>query len=199
MEETKGSADSQAPISDLTEKQDDMVKYDTYRRVLGEKKKADGLLKEKDEIINQYKQKELEATGQQEKLIASLREEIAKRDQLLKKKDADYAWKTVSSEIREAAAKEQCTNVDVLLTQLSNDGSLEALQVNEDFSVNQDDLKRVIEGAKNKYAGINLFKSGSVNVNNVPLEAKKPVAKQKPISEMTAAEMKAAYAKLNGL
>ena len=132
----------------------DTVAYDTYRRVLGEKKKRDSeLLELKDKLanlsesLNGYKQKELEQDGKQSELIQSLREQLAKRETELKETSKKYAWNTISSQIKSAATKEGCINADKLIN-LIDPSDLRAIEVDEHFNVNSDDLKTVLERAR---------------------------------------------------
>ena len=56
-----------------------------------------------------------EAEGKKDEVIAALREENNKLKDSNSKKDAAYNWKTVSSQIKDAARDKGCTSPDKLL------------------------------------------------------------------------------------
>lgn len=187
-------------VSDTTQEkpvvgtESDKVAYTTYKKVLGEKKAVAEKVNNLEAELNKYKQAEMESTGKQSELIESLREQLNEKESALKKTNASFAWKAVSSNIKEAAVREGCVNPEKLI-KLLDESDLKALEVGEDYKVNPDDLKRLIENAKKEHADIGLFKGSNFKVNDVT--PKIVTAKKKNINEMSVAELKAQYMALN--
>ena len=165
------------------DEQKDKVSYDTYKKLLGEKKKRDAELSELSKKLKSFEEKELEQTGKHSELIDSLRSQLKEKEETLSKLQGDLearekreAWNTVSSQIKEAALKEGCINPDKLL-KLFDKNDLKALEVVEEsgsVKVHSDDLKRLMEKARKENDF--LFKKSVTNIADVTPK----VTKEKP-------------------
>ena len=68
---------------------------------------------------------------------------------------------------------------------------LKGIELGEDYTVNADDLQRIISKAKDEHSDIGLFKKSSINVNDVT-----PNMSNKSLNEMSSDELKE-YARNN--
>lgn len=136
-----GSAD-QAP-----DQNKDKVAYDTYSKVLGEKKRvAEENLRLKTDL-EKLKQKELELTGKDRELVESLRKQLTDAEEVRKKERSAFAYTTLAAQLESAARGMGCVHPDLVM----KTADLSAIQVNDDFTVNHEDLKRVLETTQAKY------------------------------------------------
>jgi hypothetical protein len=156
------------------DKTEDKVAYDTYKKLLGEKKKRDEEVSALAQRLKSYEEKELEASGKHSELIESLRSQLKEKDESLSglKKEIETrekkeAWNTVTSQIKDAAMSEGCMSPDKLL-KLLDKSDLKALEVMEEsgkIKVNTDDLKRLMEKARKENEF--LFKKPDPKINDL--------------------------------
>lgn len=122
----------------------DVVAYDTYRKVLSEAKRA----KEAIEALSAEKQKLLEekmaAEGKKDELIGSLNKRLADEQAKVKKVVGAFGHKTLSAVVAQEAAKEGCVNVGDLIA-LSD---LSTVEIDDEFNVNVDQVKEIVQRAK---------------------------------------------------
>lgn len=125
-------------------KDKDVVAYDTYRKVLSEAKKA----KEALEVMNSERQKlldeKLTSEGKKDELLGSREKKIQELEGKLKKVVGAFGHKSLATVFSQEATKEGCVNVSDLLS-LSD---LSGVEVDEDFNVNADQVKELIQRAK---------------------------------------------------
>ena len=94
-----------------------------------------------------------------------------------------YGWNTVKEKISLEAVKHGCTNPEKLI-RLMDDSDLEAIQIGENFSVDMESVRKVVE--KNKEENSFLFKSATpMPANGTP--SNKVVQKDKTEEEIYAA------------
>lgn len=157
----------------------DKVAYETYKKLLGEKKKRDEEVSSLAQKLKHFEEKELEQTGKHSELIDSLRNQLKEKDENLSQLQADIqsrekkeAWNTVTSQIKEAATVEGCMSPDKLL-KLLDKSDLKALEVKEEsgqIKVNADDLKRLMEKARKENEF--LFKRPDPKINDLTPKVK---------------------------
>jgi hypothetical protein len=151
------------------EPQKDMVAYDTYRKVLGEKKKRDEQLNEMADRLKSLEQKELEAKGEQQKLIEALRKDLSEKDQKLKQVHQNFAWNNLESQLKTFAASNGCKKPDALV-RLMDAQDFEGIEVNDQYQVNSDDLARVVNKYKADYP--EFFGRSTPKIDDLSPEAK---------------------------
>lgn len=192
-EESVGSALPENQASGQTPSiEKDSVAYETYRRVVGNEKKLKSELSVLREEVERFRQEKLQAEGNNTEVIESLRKQNKELDEKLKKTTNNFGWKIVSSEIKSVAAKEGCTNPDKLL-KLIDDEDYKTLPVGDDFSVDTDAIKALIEKAKVQNADIGLFKTTkAAPVDGVPNSRPQKIDKV-DLNKLSAADLKALY------
>lgn len=126
---------------------EDAVSYKSYRKLLTEKKNQQNKLGEVQEKLAALEAKDMESKGQQSELISTLRGQVGDLKDKLKETNYNFAWKSITGEIKAAAIKEGCDRPDALIKLLDKE-DMDSLEIGDDFSVNGDDLKRVLEKAK---------------------------------------------------
>ena len=196
MEETTQVSDQTTNDSvDQVEekKQKDLVAYDTYRKVLGEKKKRDEQLMSMAEKLKALEQKEMEAKGEQQKLIEALRKDLAEKDTKLKQVHQNFAWNNLESQLKTFAAKEGCRKPEALV-KLMDAVDFEGIEVDDGYQVNGEDLTRVVGKYKGEYP--ELFAKATPSVDDA-VPSKSSYKKEKPDwKKLPLAEKKKMLAKM---
>lgn len=185
--QNRSAADNDNASSESNQK--DQVAYDTYSRVLGEKKRTASENAELKAQLDAYKQAEMESKGQQAEVIASLRTQLEKERATKEKLEKTYAWNSVVGQIKSEAVKHGCVDSDKFVKLLGQD-QLSGIEVGEDFTVNNEDLSRIIEQGIKDNSNIGLFQTKTVNINNVNASGVKKAA-PKSIDEMSKEELEA--------
>lgn len=158
---TDNQKNDQAGGDDQKNQQKNVVAYESYQKALDEKKRIQKDLEAKAAKLKEYEQKELETTGKSQELLASLREELKKKEETLEKVVGNFAKKSVESVLMAEAAKLGCVDNELFKKAVD----LSKLEVSsEDFSVNADDMKRVMDETVNKHPW--LFKKGAQKFND---------------------------------
>lgn len=173
---------------------DDKVAYETYKKAMETVAKRSEKLSELEKELENYRQKELEQQGKSQELIESLRKQKEERENELKKVQSNFALKTLKSSFSEVAREQGCVMPDKLLKLLDRD-ALNAVEIDDEFNINRNQLKEIVEKAKeeNPFA----FVKKEVNiVDGVPKahEVRKP--KTKSPKEMSREELEAELLKL---
>jgi len=169
----------------------DSVAYDTYRKVLSEKKKVQEQLAELAKERDAANQNKLQAEGKKDEVIEALRKQMAEKDKTLETKTNAYAWNVVSAQIKSELAREGCVNPDKALRLIDKE-ELAGIEVSDDYLVNIEDLKRVVDKVRTENADIRLFnKSASVKDLN-PKAGVNPVGNEpaNKTEKMSAAELR---------
>lgn len=169
--------------------QQDQVAYETYSRVLGEKKRAASENATLKTQLDAYKQAEMESNGQQSEVITSLRTQLEEEKAKRTKSEKQFAWNSVVGQIKSEAIKQGCINGDKFVRLLGED-QLTGIEVGEDFSVNTDDLARIVQQGIKDNSDIGLFKTKQVNINNVNATGVTKTGPKK-VEEMSADELEA--------
>jgi hypothetical protein len=132
-------------VESLSESKD-KVAYETYRRTLTEAKKAKARLQELEDENLKMRQSQLEAEGKKDELIEALRKQNAEIQGKLKNAVGSFAYKSVSSEIMDEANKMGCSSLNLLMKAVESD--LKTLEYDDDFKVNRDQVKELLERVK---------------------------------------------------
>lgn len=169
---------------------DDTVAYDTYKRVLSEKKNRDAKLKAIEAELSEYKQRDLEAKGKYEELLTTLRDENRNLKTTIAERDKAYIMSKVEGAIVSAAQKANCLNTDSLL-KLLDDDKVKSLEIDDKYNLNKQDVNHLIaEAAKEHHYLFDKPKASVVDAT--PVNA--PYAKKgKALSEMTDAQLEEQY------
>lgn len=125
-------------------KKADEVSYETHRKLLSEKKKLSQQFSQTQEELNKLREERMMAEGKKDELIATLKKDLNETKDRFKKQSANYAFKTVSSQVAAEAATMGCRDVEALI-QLSD---LTSLEIGDDFSIDKEQVKNMLESVK---------------------------------------------------
>jgi len=171
----------------------DFVKFDSYKKALDEKKRAqDDAMQMRDEL-EKFREQDMKRKGKTDELLNAKDKRIAELESLIKTKDQTYTWSSLTKEIKTEAIKSGCKNPEKLIKLMSDDDLKELSQnINDDFTINGEALKNVIE--KNKQENYFLFESSNKKVvNGNPTTKIEDDAKD--LSKLSLDELKALHKK----
>jgi hypothetical protein len=137
QETTETSAASGSEIKDS-------VAYDTYRKVLGEKKKASEKLAAMEADLQKMKEEKLQLEGKKDEYIDTLKKKLTDLEMNHKKMVGTYAYNSVTNSLKTEALKHGCIDTEALVKLID----VSALEVSEDFNVDQENLKTAVEDLK---------------------------------------------------
>ena len=189
---------NQAPVEQTDQasgenSQQDQVKYETFQKLLNEKKNVQGKLSEYEAELQSLREEKLQREGNHEKLIEDLRKKNTELSTNLSKKDQSYAWNTLTSEIKREAMRAGCENPDKLI-RLLDDEDLRSIEVGENFSIDKQSLSAVLEKAKRENSF--LFKSSNkITANGNPSTKIEENNKLNDLSKLSMEELKELHLK----
>lgn len=148
------------------EKEKDIPSYDWHRRVLSESKKAKSQLAEAQEELNVYRTKELEAKGQYQEIIESLRKQNNDLRSQVDERDQVYSWSKKTEAIKHAASQAGCVKSDHLL-KLMDEDLFNSIQVDDNYNVVKEDVDRVVDSFKTSNEYDYLFRRNTASADSV--------------------------------
>ena len=142
----------------VEQKAEDVVKYDSYKKVLSEAKNAKERARQLEAELEAKRNAELEATGNFQEIIDNLKGKLKDTESKLYTTQKNALWKDVTGAIKAEAAKAGCINPDKLIRLFDKD-DFSTLQA-EDGQIHMDSVKALIE--KSKKEDYYLFSKGNV-------------------------------------
>lgn len=137
------SSNQQTTVEPKTE---DKVSYESYKKVLGEKKNASEKLAQMQAELEKLREEKLVAEGNKDQLLEDYKKKFEDTKALLEEKDKKFAWQKISSTIKTEALKHGCLNPDKLI-RLMSDEQLNKIEMSENFEINNDSVNQVLEEA----------------------------------------------------
>jgi hypothetical protein len=189
----KMSNENQAPVeqsdatSGVSDKVNDAVSYESYKKALNEKKNYQAKLSEYEQEVQRLREEKMSAEGKKDELLSTYQKKVQDLSEKLDKTTKHYAWNTVKKEIEKVAIDYGCINTDDFIN-LINDDDLRSIEVGENFSVDKRSIIELVENNKSKRHY--LFKSGSKSIaNGIPNT--KPIDESKEdLSKLSLEELK---------
>jgi predicted nuclease with TOPRIM domain len=168
------------------------VKYETYSRVLGKLKKTESEFQSLNDRLKQLEQEKLEAEGNKDKLIESLRGEVNEHRSKYQKTIGAFAVSQAKNALIDEAVKMGCNSVEVLTKFLEDD--IMNLDFAEDgFTPDKEQVKMLIESAR-KRAPV-LFSKDAPRIADHKLGGDQPKLEKKSILKMSDKELDEMWAK----
>src|SRR6056297_807890 len=163
---------------------EDVVKYESYKKVLSEAKNAKERARELEAQLEAKKNAELEAKGNYQEIIENLKHRLSETEEKYITTKKQALWKDVTGAIKQEASKAGCINPDKLI-RLLDKNDLSQLQA-EDGTLMDESVKALVEKAKKE--DYYLFSKGQVPVMDATPNNNDFKPKKKDVKDMTAAE-----------
>lgn len=160
------------------------------RELLAKQAELKSQLAELENFKNQAEQARLEKEGNLGELVSSLREQLKKAQEDKTNIKKNYAYTSVKEQIQSLAKEAGCVRPDLLIGLAKEDrykDYFNQIQVDDDFKVNIDDTKRVIDLMKDEFKDIGLFKPK--DINHTPATLEKIKTTKKTLGDLTKEEI----------
>jgi hypothetical protein len=144
----EGSAQTQV-TQEPTSGGKDTVKYDTYNRVLGEKKKLQSEYESLKEKVTTLEQGQLQSEGKKDELIESLRKQNAEVSGKLSAAVSNFAIGNAKQALAEQANKLGCNDLGLLSKAVED--KLTTIDYDDGFNPNSDQVRMLLDEAKNSH------------------------------------------------
>lgn len=156
MAETQvGSADTQnasgSPELELKTQYEqdkhDGVAYESYKKAVNQYKKSNEEVATLKAQLQSLQQDKMQAEGNKDELIASLRKQVSDLDEKSRKSQASYTWNVVGAQIKGELAARGVRNPDKALeyAKAVHREDLSTVEVDEEYRVNKDDMRRFVD------------------------------------------------------
>lgn len=165
----------------------DTVKYETYRKTVGEVKSVKTKLAERDAEIERLNREKMDAEKDQTAKAEYYKSKFDEATNKLNDLNETLEFSSVSKQVEQEALNQGCVDTNALMTFFSEQDWKELRLAGDDLDT--DDVNGVIERVKKRHPKINLFEKPRANVNTVT-PANKVVKKQKPFTEMSVQELR---------
>jgi len=186
--------DQQTPVApienpvDIQEQEEKKVSYDSYRKILAEKKNTQAKMKEMADKLEKIELERLEQESDYKKQAETWKSKFEESHSNYSSLKKDVAFNTIKSQVTSKAASEGCINTEKLFKLLDSE-DLKGLEMGDDFSISQDSLSGLIDKAKKEHSDIGLFKKADVQIHDIQ---KQHTPQGKSVSEMSIEELKQA-------
>lgn len=176
-EQTNASGESMVDSvePEVETKQQDTVAYDSYKKVLGDVKKWKSRFQETEDTqkklqqqLQSYEEEKMQQSGKMDELVVSLREQKLQLERKLQEKDSLYGLVQTQYAIKEEAAKQGCTDTDVLM-RLVDKGTLSGIELEEGYRPRTEQVRELVEEIKKKTDHLSLFKKEPIRVHDAPV------------------------------
>lgn len=164
----------------------DVVKYESYRKVVGQNKKFKSELEKLQEQLSQIQNEKLTAEGKKDELIQSLQEQANEYKSKYAKAIGSFAKTKAYDVITDEAVKMGCQSVSLLKRAVED--RLDSLDYDDSFTPDRDQVKAIILEIKEQEPV--LFSKAGANIanHNINPSPTKQI-KAKKLSEMTEEEL----------
>ncbi len=167
---------------------DNKVAYDTHKKLLAEKKNLQARFEEMEKKFNNMNESQMAAEGKKDELLEAYKQKLGTYEE----KFNNFAYSAVSNNVALEAKTMGCVDHDALVKLVD----LTSLNVGDNFSVDKDEVKTMLESVKKDRPY--LFKPVNPNVNTgTPKDFNSSTGKI-DFSKMSQAEM-VAYANKHGI
>jgi len=171
----------------------DVVAYETHKKLLGEKKRMQAELEEAKKTNQSYQLAKDTADGKKDEVIKHWQERANKAEADLKETRENEYWTSLNVSVERVASKHGCIIPSDFIKLIGDD--IDAISVNGS-AVDDSSIEYIVE--KHKKANPRLFHSKEVRFSDGTPQ-QQFVQTNKPVTEMTGAELETHYKKLSGV
>ncbi|MFO0447765.1 MAG: hypothetical protein ACK52I_03585 [Pseudomonadota bacterium] len=162
---------------------EDKVSYDTYKKTISQVKKLQAELKAREDLLEQEKQKTLEAEGNKDELISQLKSKVSELEKKTKETINSFAYVSLEAQVKAEAVKAGCIDPEAVMKL----ADLSEVEVDpKTFRADGDAVTSVLEALKKDRPY--LFSKGGPKINSqVPIN--KGGGEQKSYKDMSTDEL----------
>lgn len=171
----------------------DTVKYETYKKTLGEAKKYKSQLEELQDRLSSLEQEKLQAEGNKEELIESLKKEVNQWKGKATKAVSSFAKSKVHEAMMREASKAGCQDPELVLRAYAQD--LDEIDFDDQFNPDLDQLKTTLERVRQERPYLFGKEAPKIGSHQVKTSTVSSDGTRKPVSKMTEEELMEAFGK----
>lgn len=152
MEERENAPVEQTNEASGDNGKQDSVSYDSYHKVLKEKKSFQERLSKQEEALKELqmlKEEKMKQEGKIQELLESKSKEANEWKSKFEETKQQYAWNALTSGIKAHASKHNCKDPEGFI-KLLEDEDLKRIRVNDDFTIDGESIETVISDYKKK-------------------------------------------------
>lgn len=191
IEEKSGVSDSASTVASGESSEKDVVKYDTYRKAIGELKTLKSKMSEYEAREQEREQSLLAEQGKFKEALESAISKKKELEQALEAKEKAFAKKIFTKEVQEVALSLGARKD--ALDDIVKVGDWSSVEIDENFSINKDQLKAQIANLSKSKP---FYFSGSATAPRDVNTSTGSAPASKKLEDMSIEELKA---KLNAL
>lgn len=127
----------------------DPVSREAYRKTVGREKALKERVQEMQNTIANLEQQKLEAEGNKDAIIESLRKRNEELEASNKSKDVNYTYNVISNQIKQTALEKGFKKERLnKLMKFVEDDTIRSVEVDQNFNVNRQDLESIVDAVK---------------------------------------------------
>lgn len=182
VETSTESSGSENNANEITsEVKEDLIPYSTYSKALKEKRNYMDKVNEYEAKLKAVEEEKLAREGNLGELAETYKTRAANFENELKETRKTFAWEKLTDTIKNEATRNGCSNPDKLI-KLMDDDDFKTIEMDEDFKVNINSVKQVIE--KSKKENYFLFSNSTKQIVDGNPITGEPLKKNKTEEEM---------------
>lgn len=196
--EINDPVDQSAKASGDSDQKNDVVAYDSFQKVLNEKKQMQAKYNEMQDKIKALEEQKLEAEGNKDQLIENYRNQLKEVQGKFDQTRKSYAWKTVSSTLKDIAKElgADTPKKQEAVINLMGEEYLSRIEADENFNVDRNAAKSILEDWKKENSDIIAWNTTSKKMANGNPVTKPFQEEKKDLSKLSKEELEAMYKKV---
>jgi hypothetical protein len=175
---------------------DNQLAYETYKRAVAQRAKFKEEAERAKAEAEALKQQVLEQEGKKDEALAYWKNKATELEQSYKTDKQNYIWNVVGGQLKAELAAHGCVNPDKAI-KLIDKAELKSIEVDDQYRVSSEDLKRIVESVKTENADIGLFRRHGGVKDIVPTNVEYTGNENKDISQLSDEELKKVWMNLN--
>ena len=157
MDQTPGVSDSPQNASGTAEQNDlktkyeqdkqDGIAYDTYKKAVGQYKKANEKAAELEARLSAFEQDKMSAEGKKDEVISQLRTQLSELESKHKASQQSYTWNVVGAQIKSEMATRGIRDPEKALKFATavHKEDLGGIEIDDNYNVNKQDMQRFVD------------------------------------------------------
>lgn len=190
--------DQSENTSGNSDQEKDVVAYDSFQKVLNEKKQTQAKFNELQEKLKSLEEEKLQAEGNKDQLIENYKKRLAETEQKLSKTHNNFAWNVTTRELKSIARElgaDTPSKQDAVIRLLPDD-VLGKFEVDEDYNMDREQAKSVLEDWKKSNLDVINWNSSSKKFANGNPTNKPPKDETKDLSKLSKEQLEELYKKV---
>jgi len=192
------SSNTESNLQKPAEEGGDKVAYETYRKVLSQRKADQEKLSEMQQRLQELEHGRLEAEGKKDELLTNYKRQVSDLTEKVKKQATSYTWNVIGAQVKAKMAQKGVKNPDKAFKYAKSvhEDEIKSIQVDDNYNVDGRDLEMFVDKFLNENSDMGFVASGTVK-DMAPIGGIVPKEKEKPLSNLSDEEIMEALQNAN--